>query len=120
MVPRGKCQLLVVLDLTLIPNLGNYYSIQNISKRKVKLLFAHGCQVGAEGGEEMSSRFLTQAADASPTKQRRSKPISYYGRIAGGSRVSAIGRSHSGARPRESTSPRKRGQSQPILPARRR
>jgi len=110
-------------SLALTRNIGNYYFIQNISKRKVKLLFAQGRQVGAEEGEEMSSRFPSEAADASPAKQRRSEPyeeFDYDDRIAGGSRASAIGRSYGGARPRESTSPRKRGQSQPILPARRR
>ena len=110
--------------MTLTRNLGNYYFIQNISKRIVKLLFAQGRQVVAEEGEEMSSRFPSEAADASPVKQRRSEPyeeIGYDDRTAGRSRASAVGRpNYGGARPRESTSPRKRGQSQPILPARRR
>ena len=101
--------------------LGNYYHIQNISQRKVKLFFAQGRQVGSE--EDMSSRFPSEAGDTSPVKQRRSEPYEengYEDRIAGGSRASVVGRPHSGARPRENASSRKRGQSQPILPARRR
>lgn len=110
-------------SLILTRKLGNYYFIQNISKRKVKLFFAQGRQVGPEEGEDMSSRFPSEATEASPAKQRRSEPYEengYDNRIAGGSRASAFGRPHSGARPRESASPRKRGQSQPTLPARRR
>ena len=105
--------------LTLTGKTGNYYFIQNISDRNVKLFFAQGRQVEAEGAEETSSRFASEALDAPPTKQRRSEPyeeLGYDDRTAGGSR----GRSYSEAHPRESASPRKRGQSQPILPARRR
>lgn len=98
---------------------GNYYFIQNISDRDVKLFFAQGRQVDAEDGEETSSRFPSEAFDAVSAKQQRSEPyeeIFYDDRTAGGIR----GRSYSEAHPRESVSPRKRGQSQPILPARRR
>ena len=107
-------------SLTLTGKSGNYYFIQNVSKRKAKLFFAQGRQVEVDEGEEMSSRFPSEAADASPTKRRRSEEIGYDDRTVGGSRASVGGRSYSGAHPRESTSPRKRGQSQPILPARRR
>lgn len=107
------------LFLALTEKLGNHYYIQNISDRDVKLFFAQGRQVDTEEGEETSSRFPSEALGASPTKQRRIEPyegVLYDDRTAGGLR----GRYYSEARSRESASPRKRVQSQPILPARRR
>lgn len=107
------------LFLALTEKLGNHYYIQNISDRDVKLFFAQGRQVDTEEGEETSSRFPSEALGAPPTKQRRIEPyeeVLYDDRTAGGLR----GRYYSEARSRESASPRKRVQSQPILPARRR
>jgi hypothetical protein len=111
--------------LTLTGKSGNYYFIQNISERDVKLFFAQGRQVEAEEVDATSSQFNSEAPETSPTKRRHSEPyeeIGYDDRTAGGNRPSARGQSSSVAQPRqhESSSPRKRGQSQPVLPARRR